>query len=95
MRVLLVIAVLVGAIFIILLALADLGQELLRQSCQSPPDLDGSDDWDAALDELDDTVPPVVIYTAQSPVSRYTSERTQGDNIHGSSNALDDLRSAL
>jgi hypothetical protein len=95
MRVLLVIAVLVGAIFIILLVLTDLARELSRHSFHSPPDLDSSDDWDVALDEIDNTVPPVVTNTEQWAVSRYPNARTQGENIHGSSNALDDLRAAL
>jgi hypothetical protein len=95
MRVLLVIAVPVGAIFIILLILTDLAREISRHSLQSPPDLDSSDDWDVALDEIDNPVPPVVTHTEQWPVSRYPSARTQGENIHGSSNALDDLRSAM
>jgi hypothetical protein len=91
MRVLLVIAVFVGAIFLIPLGLAGLARELSRNSYHSPPDLDGGDDWD----EIGDAVPPVVTYTEQWPVSRYPSARTQGEHIHGSSNALDDLRSAL
>jgi hypothetical protein len=96
MRVLLsVIAVLVGAIFIIPLVLTDLARELSRHSYHSPPDLDGGDDGDDALNEIDDPVPPVVTYTERWPVSRYPSARTQGEKIHGSSNALDDLRSAL
>jgi hypothetical protein len=95
MRVLLVIAVVVGAIFIIPLVLMDLARQLSRDSYHSPPDLDSGDDWDVALDEIDDAVPPVVSYKEQWPVSRYASARTQDENIHGSSNALDDLRSAL
>jgi hypothetical protein len=94
MRVLLVIAVFVGAIFIIPLVLTDLARELSRHSYHSPPDLD-SGDWDVALDAIDDAVPPVVTHTEQWPVSRYPGARTQGENTHGSSNALDDLRSAL
>jgi hypothetical protein len=94
-RVLSVIAVFVGAIFIIPLVLTDLARELSRNSYHSPPDLDSGDDWDVALDEIDDAAPPVVTYTEQWPISRYPSARTQGGNIHGSSNALDDLRSAL
>ena len=93
MRVLLVIAVLVGAIFIFLLAITDLARELSRHSFHSPPDLDSSDDWDVALDEIDDAVPPVITHTEHRQVGRYPSARAE--NIHGSSNALDDLRSAL
>jgi hypothetical protein len=95
MRVLLVIAVFVGAIFFLPLVLTGLARELSRNSYHAPPDLDSGDDWDLSLDEIDDAVPPVVTYTEQWPVSRYPSARTQGDNIHGNSNALDDLRSAL
>jgi hypothetical protein len=54
MRVLLVIAVFVGAIFIIPLVLTDLARELSRNSYHSPPDLDSGDDRDVALDEIDD-----------------------------------------
>ena len=95
MRVLLVIAVLVGAVFIIPLVLTGLARELSRNSYHSPPNPDSGDDWDVALDEIDNTVPPVVTHTEQWPVSRYPRARTQGENIHGSSNDLDDLRSAL
>jgi hypothetical protein len=95
MRLLLVIAVFVGAIFVIPLVLADLARELSRHPFHSPPDLDSGDDWDVALDETDDAVPAVATYTEQWPVSRYPNGRTQGENIRGSSNALDDLRSAL
>lgn len=55
MCVLLVIAVLVGAIFIFLLAITDFARELSRHSFQSPPDLDSSGDWDVASDEIDGT----------------------------------------
>ena len=90
MRVLLVIALLVGATFIILFALTDLARELLGHSHQAAPDLDDSDDWDVAADELNDAALPVVW-----AVGRYPITRTRGDNIPGSSEALDDLRSAL
>jgi hypothetical protein len=95
MPVLLVIAVFVGAIFIIPLVLTDLARELSSRSYHSPPDIDSDDDWDGALNEIDDAVPPVVGCTEQWPVSRYPSARTQGEDIHGSSTALDDLHSAL
>jgi hypothetical protein len=75
MRVLVVIALLVGAAFVILFVLTDLARELSRLSYHSPPDLDNSDDWDAALDEFDDTAPPVVPYTEQPPVSPYRTSR--------------------
>jgi hypothetical protein len=81
MRVLLVIAVLVCALFVILLVLTDLAREILRHSFQSPPDLDSSDDWDVALDEIDNTVPPVVTHTEQWPVGRNPRARTQGEPI--------------
>src|SRR5258708_6478700 len=47
------------------------------------------------LDEFDDTVPGVVSYTEQWPVSPYRIARTQGYNFRGSSNGLDDPRSPL
>lgn len=93
MRVLAVIAPLVGAGLMILFVLTDLAQDLSRLSYHSPPDLDNSDDWDVALGEFDDTVPGVVRYTEQRPVSPYRIARTQGYNFHGSWNGLDDLRS--
>jgi hypothetical protein len=92
MRVLMVVAVLVGATFMILFVLTDLARELSRHSYHSPPDLDGSDDWDLALDEFEDTATPVVPYTEQ--IGRHRIARTQGSNFPGSSNAVDDLRSA-
>jgi hypothetical protein len=57
--------------------------------------LGDSDDWDVAADEFTDADPPVVSYTEQWAVGRYPITRTRGDNIPGSSDALDDLRSAL
>jgi hypothetical protein len=95
MRVLFVIAVLVGAAFLILLFLTDLARDLSRCSYHSPPDLDNSDDWDVALDEFDDPAPPVVPYTEQWPGRPNRIARTQGYSFPGSLSALDDLRSAL
>ena len=95
MRVLIVIAVLVGATFMILLVLMDIARELSRRSYHSPPDLDGSDDWGVAQDQFDDTAPAVVRYTEQWPFGQYRIARSQAENFPGSSNALDDLRSAL
>jgi hypothetical protein len=46
MRVLIVIALLVGAAFVILFVLADLARDLSRHSFQAPPDLDSSGDCD-------------------------------------------------
>jgi hypothetical protein len=95
MRVLIVIALLLGLVFLILFVLTDLARGLSRLSNHSPPDPDGSDDWDVALDEFDHTAPPLVPYREQRPVHPYHIARTQGNNLPGSLNALDDLRSAL
>jgi hypothetical protein len=95
MRVLIVIALLVGATLMILFVMADLARELSRHSFQSPPDLDSSDDWDVAADEFSDTVPPVVDCTERRTAGRYSLGRVRGDDLAGSSNALDDLRSAM
>jgi hypothetical protein len=54
MCVLVVIALLVGAAFMILFVLAHLAREFSRLSFHSPPDLDNSDDWDCAQDDFDD-----------------------------------------
>ncbi|HWX29753.1 MAG TPA: hypothetical protein VNZ53_20235 [Steroidobacteraceae bacterium] len=78
MRVLSVIALLVGAVFMILFVLANLARDLSRLSYHSPPDLDDSDDWDVTLDEFYDWVPGVVPYREQWPVSQYRNARTQG-----------------
>ena len=51
MQVLLVIALLVGASFIILFVISDLARDLLRHSHQASPDPDDSDDWDGAAEE--------------------------------------------
>jgi hypothetical protein len=59
MRVLIVIALLVGVAFMMLFVLADLARDLSRLSYHSPPDLDDSDDWDVTLDEFYDRVPGV------------------------------------
>jgi hypothetical protein len=95
MRVLIVIALLVVVALMLLFVLTDLVRDLSRLSYHSPPDLDDSEDWDVALDEFDDTVPPVVPYAEQRSVSPYRTARTQGYDLAGNSNALDDLRSAL
>jgi len=73
-----VIALLVGAVLIFLFVLTDLARDLSRLSYHSPPDLDDSDDWDVAPDEFYDTVPGVVPYTEQWPVSQYRDARAQG-----------------
>ena len=91
MRVLIVVALLVGVAFMILFVLTDLARELSRQSFLSPPDLDSSDDWNLAADEL----PQMVCSIERHTVGWYPIERMRGDHIAGSSNALDDLRSAL
>ena len=57
MRVLMVVALLVGAAFMVLFVLADLARNLSRHSFQAPPDLDSSDgdrlpDGSNALDDL-------------------------------------------
>ena len=95
MRVLIVIALLVGAAFMILVALANLARELSRQSFHAPPDLSSSDDWDEEMDEFADAAPPVASYTEQWIGDRYCDLRTLGGNMRRNSNALDDLRSAL
>jgi hypothetical protein len=96
MRLLIVIAVLVGAIFMILFVLTDLARELSRVAYHSPPDLDG-DDLDIALDGLDETAPPVFAGTEQrqaiSVQNRIAGARDY--NFAGNANALDDLRSAF
>jgi hypothetical protein len=95
MRVFIVIALLVGARFMILFVLANLARELSRQSFQAPPDLDSSDDWDVAVNDFTDPAPPVAYCMERRAVSRHPIVRTRGDDIPGNSNALDDLRSAL
>ena len=86
MRVLVVIAVLVGAALMILFALADLARDLSRHSFLAPPDLDSSEDLDVEVDEFADAAAPSV-----SP----RIPRTLRDNMPDRSNALDDLHSAL
>jgi hypothetical protein len=58
MRVLIVIAVLVGAAFMIVFVLMDLARELSRHSYHSPPDLDSGNDWGVAQDEFEGAVRP-------------------------------------
>ena len=95
MRVLIVIALLLALVFLILFVLTDLARGLSRLSYHSPPDPDDSDDWGVPLDEFDHTAPPVAPCTEQRPVGPHRTARTQGNNLPGSLNALDDLRSAL
>jgi hypothetical protein len=78
MRVLIVIALLVGVVFMILFVLTDLARDLSRLSYHSPPDLDDSDDWDVAPDEFYDTVPGMLPYKEQWPLSQYRNARTRG-----------------
>jgi hypothetical protein len=95
MRVLIVIALLVGAAFMFLFVLADLARELSRQSFQAPPDLESSDDWDVEANDFTDTASPAVSRTDRRAISRCALERMRRDEISGASNALDDLHSAL
>ena len=94
MRVLIVIGLPIAVVFMMVAVLIDLVGDLSRQSYQASPDLD-SDDWDVDEDELADTAPPVASYAEQLAVNRYRDLRTLGDDKLKSSNALDDLHSAL
>jgi hypothetical protein len=95
MRVLIGIGLLIAAAFMVVSVLVHLVCDLSRQAYQAPPDLDSSDEWDVEVDEFDDAAPPIASYTAQLAVNRYRDLRTLGDDTLRSSNALDDLRSAL
>jgi hypothetical protein len=97
MRVLIVIAMLVGGIFMILFVLADLVRELSHLTHHSSPDPDSSGDWDIAMDGLDNTAPAALPGTEQRPAIAVQNRiaGAQGYNFPGKSNALDDLRSAL
>jgi hypothetical protein len=96
MRVLIGIGLVIAAAFVMMVSvLAELVGDLSRQSYQAPPDLDSSDDWDVEVDEFADAAPPVASYTEQLAVNRYRDLRTLGDDKLESSNALDDLHSAL
>jgi hypothetical protein len=94
MRVLIVIGLLIAAVFMMVAVLIDLVGDLSRQSYQASPDLD-SDDWDVEVDEFADAAPPVASYAEQLAVNRYRDLPTLGDDKLKSSNALDDLHSAL
>jgi hypothetical protein len=94
MRVLIVIGLLIAALLVMVAVLIDLVGDLLRQSYQASPNLD-SDDWDVEVDELADAAPPVASYAEQLAVNRYRDLPTLGDDKLKSSNALDDLHSAL
>jgi hypothetical protein len=93
MRMLIAIAVLVGAAFMVLFALLDLVRELSHSSNHSAPDPESSNGWDDTQDE--DAVPSVTAHTGQWPGRQYRSAGQLGEKFAGSSNALDDLRSAL
>jgi hypothetical protein len=73
MRVLIVIALIVGTTFVIALVLVGLVSDLLGNSYQAPPDLDNSDEWDGAADELADGAQSEVSYTERWAVGRYSS----------------------
>jgi hypothetical protein len=95
MRVLIVIALLVGVAFVILFVLTDLARELSRHSFLAPPDLEGSGDWYVMADEHSDAARQMDHGTERQAVGRDPIERMRGDHIPSSSNALDDLHSAL
>jgi hypothetical protein len=95
MRVLIVIGLLIAAVLMLVAVLVDLVCDLSRESHQAAPDLDSSDDWDVEVDELAVAAPPVASYTEQLDVNRYRGLRTLADDKLKSSNALDDLHSAL
>jgi hypothetical protein len=59
MRVLIGIGLLIAAAFVMVSVLVELVCDFSRQSCQVPPDLDSSDDWDVEVDEFADAAPPV------------------------------------
>lgn len=83
MRVVIVIALLVGMVFMILFVLADLARDLLRHSFQASPDLDSGDDWNVAADKFTDTAPPGVYCTEQQAVDRQPIGGMRGDDIAG------------
>jgi hypothetical protein len=95
MRVLVMIALLIAAAFMLLFSLARLARDMARHSFQVPPDLNGIDDWDVAADEFTDATPPLVDRTERRSASRHPIGRMRGEDIPGKSNALDDWRSAL
>jgi hypothetical protein len=95
MRVLIAIGLLIAAVFMMVAVLIDLVGDLSRQSYQASPDLDSSDDWDVEVDEFADAAAPVASYAEQLAVNRYRDLPTLGDDKLKSSNALDDLHSAL
>jgi hypothetical protein len=94
MRVLIVIGLLIAAVLMMVAVLIDLVGDLSRQSYQASPNLD-SDDWNVNEDEFADAAPPVASYADQLAVNRYRDLPTLGDDKLKSSNALDDLHSAL
>jgi hypothetical protein len=94
MRVLIVIGLLIAAVLMMVAVLIDLVGDLSRQSYQASPNLD-SDDWNVNEDEFADAAPPVASYAEQLAVNRYRDLPTLGDDKLKSSNALDDLHSAL
>lgn len=81
MRVLIVIALLVAAVFLFLFVLADLARDLSRHSFQTPPDLDGSDDWDVEVNEFADDSPPEAHYSERRADSRYAIGGMHGDDF--------------
>jgi hypothetical protein len=94
MRVLIVIGLLIAAVLMMVAVLIDLVGDLSRQSYQASPNLD-SDDWNVNEDEFADAAPPVASYAEQLAVNRYRDLPTLGDDKLKSSNALDDVHSAL
>jgi hypothetical protein len=95
MRVLIVIALIVGTTIVAALVLVGLVRDVLGHSYQAPPDLDNSDEWDSAADASADVAQPEVSYTERRAVGRYSSTVRRVDNCPGGSNALDDFHSAL
>jgi hypothetical protein len=95
MKVLVVIALIIGTTLMVALALIGLAREVLGHSCRATPELDNSDEWDAAADEFGRVARPEGSSTERWAVGRRSVTAMRSDNFAGSSNALDDLHSAL
>ncbi len=95
MRLAIVIGLIVGAMFLIAFFLMGLARDLVGESYQGIPDLENTDEWDAAADESSDAAQSEVSYADRWAGNRHWNSAMRTESLPGSSNPLDDLHSAL
>jgi hypothetical protein len=95
MRVLVVIALVVGTTLMVVLALLGLVREVLGHSYSATPEFEGVDEWDGAEGEFGKVARSEGSSTERWPLGRSSITALRSENFPENSNALDDLHSAL